>query len=346
MFFKRVFTLIETMVVVAILVVLVALILPSIRAMQAGNARARAFNIINAALQAARSYAIMHGVNTAARFQPNGKIFIVYRVTPQSATDGINAAGWGQDYTTPANRYPYPNGNQPTDNAILYLPVIDLEPLELPKGYAVSADPPPPNYGFAEPFYICYNSAGTIAVNEGIWAGLTTRDGLPVNPNFNKDTIPVWNPSDFAELGDYSPNTCPYEIWSKFQNNPTSGNDLPDRKLTRFTLVITSPTDMDIAAKLNDADHYGGCVVEKIIGGCGCRCGSPGTPVLVPEPSSSVTRIDLFQTPDHWDELPIYPAGVEQSKWSYVANQVLVHPERSDRIHINPYTGRVIRPVE
>ena len=75
---SRAYTLVEILVVITIIVILLLLTFPSIRAMQSASGRAEAYNTINAALQAARSYAIMHGVNTAARFQPNGKIFLVY----------------------------------------------------------------------------------------------------------------------------------------------------------------------------------------------------------------------------------------------------------------------------
>ncbi len=49
--FQPGFTLIEIMVVVAILALIAILTMPSIRAMQAGNAKAQAYNNINAALQ-------------------------------------------------------------------------------------------------------------------------------------------------------------------------------------------------------------------------------------------------------------------------------------------------------
>ncbi|MFA5865021.1 MAG: prepilin-type N-terminal cleavage/methylation domain-containing protein [Phycisphaerae bacterium] len=306
------FTLIEIMVVVAIIALLAVLSLPTIRSMQSSNAHAQSFNIINAALQGARSYAIMHGINTAARFQPNGKIFLVYKVPIGS----VRVAYWGNE----AANNPYPNPSDPN----IYLPVVDQEPLELPRGYAVKS--PAGLTSFEEPFYICYKSDGTIAVNESIWVGLTTSDGQPVNPDFDGDGNPAWDNSTSGfggGLGSYYTN---YNAWKIFTNDTNKITDTDDIKIARFYNVTNDNTTNEGMEIVNDADHFGGYT------------NNASTAVI---PRSSVNQIQIFPTPDGWNELPIITNDGTKSKSS-----IIIPNNQIDTIFINPYTGRVIRTVE
>jgi len=154
---KRAFTLVEILVVLAVIVMLAALTLPGIKAMQSASARSEALNTINAALQGVRSYAIMNNCKAAARFQPNGKIAFVYRYSnneKKSSARQLDVDG------TPLNSYP--RQGYPNNEGYIYLPVIDQEPLKLPNGYAAGRLATGTNESglsqyFYEPFYICYN---------------------------------------------------------------------------------------------------------------------------------------------------------------------------------------------
>ena len=321
------FTLTELLLVIAMMVLLMTLSLPSINALRKNSARPAALNIINAALQGARSYAILNGVTTAARFQPNGKIFFVYRIDTQDVID-IKAASWNSP-TLNIDPYPEDTGvastNEPNDDLIIYLPVVDREPMQLPKEYAVADNSSwASGYGFEEPFYICYRPDGTVAVDQDIWVGLTTRDGLPVNPDVNSDpslppTPPAWDASDFAGLAAFT-----YLKWKGFADDASEVADQGDRKIARFYFVATDP-DPDLQAKINDADHYGG-----FADGSG------------PIPTKSSTHLALFSTPDEWHKVEIFSNGPEPTKATLAEDILNDSSIFREEININHYTGRVI----
>jgi prepilin-type N-terminal cleavage/methylation domain-containing protein len=330
------FTLIEIMVVVAILALLAVMTMPAIRAMQAGNAKAQAYNNINAALQAARSYAIMNGVNTAARFQPNGKISLVYRV----GQDAFQAQIWG----TALPSLSFPNVARSEDSYV-YLPVLNFEALELPKGYAIInlRDPTPANVIYSEPFYVCYNRDGTIAVNEVIYVALATQVPgnvyRPVNPDFTRSNVNyVWDNASFQATW------TDFKTWIVYAENPANVPvaSIPYRRLARFYLVA-DPNNLPEKATLLDinssdfdyrVDHYSGLWLN-----------ATGT-------HTATTQLGIFQTPDNWDKMPLFvypaPATYTGSKEVFInhATDGIVIKQKFDTIHINPYTGRVIRPVE
>ncbi len=308
---KLAYTLVEMVVVITIIVILLLLTFPSIRAMQAASGRAEAYNTINAALQAARSYAIMHGVNTAARFQPNGKIFLVYKVD--------NSHSFNAEFSDSSTGQ-YPEGGVPTPENIIYLPVINQKPLVLPNNYSVSNSPQTDT--FDEPFYVCYKPDGTLSVSEKIWVGLTDDQGKLINPDFNSNGQYCWNTTP--------PNSTNYSDVTNFATDSTKIQDSNDRKLARYYCVIVSgdyagsnPTEAE--KKKNDADHYGGDLT------------------LLPPESESVKSISLFKVPDNWGQMPIYSSSGNNDRATYVNN---LDANQFETIYLNPYTGRVIRPVK
>ncbi len=359
------FTLIEIMVVVAILALLTILTLPSIRSMQAGNARAQAYNTINAALQAARSYAIMNGINTAARFQPNGKIFIVYRFDNNRGTGPCGARTWNG---AAINNYPSAPGagGQPNPNGYIYLPVINQEPLVMPRGYAcANANTEATRLPFYEPFYVCYRSDGTTAVDEQIWVALidiTSTAWDPVSPNFNtQDIRTAWS----VDINTGFSGTD----WLTFSEDPVNIQDPVDRALARFYNVARGGTYIalftEIEEKVNETlgekdpdygpDHFAGAYIAGGYTPFGYLNAINPTLVF----STSTTQIAIFKTPDNWDQMPLFLADNTKTntKQQYVDNNttgvlaentagVQTRSGSFDRLYINPYTGRVIRPVE
>jgi len=318
---RSAFTLVEMMIAVAIIVLLLALSIPMVRTMRASSARAAAFNTLNAALQAARAYAIMNGVTTAARFQPNGKIWLVYRVDEE--TSNLRASWYNS-----GGLKNYPGGANPNPDGFVYLPVIDREPMQMPSGYAVAdasidwfANPLP---GYEEPFYVCYRPDGTFGAGEPVWTGLTMAFGLPVNPDFNNDANSAWN-SSFETRTTYD-----YNDWKSFFDDPNNVVDPNDVKLSRFCYVnLSTESAAQRALKVNDADYYGGYIDNST---------GSWQPVL----ATSTSQIALFATPDEWAKLPIYdPSGKDRAS---LAQEILADPERPfEEVVINSYTGRVIR---
>jgi prepilin-type N-terminal cleavage/methylation domain-containing protein len=330
--FRSGFTLIEIMVVVAILALLAVMTMPAIRAMSAGNAKAQAYNNINAALQAARSYAIMNGVNTAARFQPNGKITLVYRV----GQDAFQAQLWNATAGTFVS-FPDTAATTGSEANYIYLPALNFEPLELPKGYAIInlRDPTPANVIYSEPFYVCYNRDGTIAAGEVIYVALATQVAAttyrPVDPDFSRsNTNYVWDRASFQIIGfDFKP-------WILYAEDPANVlvTSIPYRRLARFYLVPDDNADKETILDINSSDfdyrvdHYSGLWLNAT------------------NTHTATTQLGIFQTPDNWDRMPLYsnttPAG---TKDEFITTNI-VGPQKYDTLHINPYTGRVIRPVE
>jgi prepilin-type N-terminal cleavage/methylation domain-containing protein len=358
----RAFTLVEILVVVAVMVMLAALTMPGIKAMQSASARSEAMNTINAALQGVRSYAIMNNCKTAARFQPNGKIAFVYRFDNNQGT---------ARYCTLGNANPdtaYPTTGTPNTEGYIYLPVLDQEPLSLPKGYAadrlayVDTDYESglsPTY--YEPFYICYNPDGTLAKGETICVAMVqniTTDPYPINPNFNGDATYTWEPNDPPTYTSSSG----LSNWLKFIRNDssssnkdvTSTNDVNDRKLARFFYIAESLDKVqDIFEDNQDdgIDHYAGNTAGDD------HSSSVNYPATLS--TTSVSEFAIFKTPDNWNSLPLYvnDSNDTQTKSSYIADtnnnlytdNKTSHPINTDSyetIFLNPYTGRMIRPME
>lgn len=329
---QRAYTLTELMVVVVVIVLLMAAAIPAVRALQAGSAEAEAYNTVNAALQAARSYAIMNDVTTAARFQPNGKIVLVYEYQSNVAEADPKGSAPFQDF---------PNGDT------YFLPVIDQKPLTMPKGYAVAdltdrdANTVPDvelNY-FEEPFYICYGPQGNIIQAE-VWVGLSTDDGTLLNPTFTGTAVGLaWDSAKFNSAA------TSYDEWRKFLENPANINNVDAVKLCRFAVVATTYPDAEYEARVNDADRYGGYADA---GGMQMR--------------TSVSRVAIFKTPDDWERLPIYSIDdTVRSKEKVFREEIfgddtvtdpdnlvldLDNADKFREIFINSYTGRIMRPIE
>lgn len=329
--YRRAFTLVEILVVVAIIVLLAVLMVPSIRSMQAGNARAQAYNVINAALQAARSYAIMNSVNTAARFQPNGKIFLVYKM----GSNSFQVANWGTAQNS--DRTPFPSRINGSEEDYIYLPVLDQEPLILPRGYAASDLQNPDN--FSEPFYVCYNPSGNLVVNESVSVALATLVGgepRPANPDFapgDSDNSCAFQVAVFG--GDYGPDVL--TNWINKEVEDASNTDVINhRKLARYYLVAKDNAMKEAILSLTlpnsdyGPDHYTGFWGEN---------------------HYSTSALALFETPDNWDQMPIFnPNDAEDitTRQGYICHQTdgIFIKQKYDPIHINVYTGRVIRPLQ
>ncbi len=330
---SKAYTLVEILVVLTIIVILLLLTFPSIRAMQAASGRAEAYNTINAALQAARSYAIMHSVKTAARFQPNGKIFLVYRYdgTPKSEVE---------DWSNPPNSFAYPDEGThvPNSGGYIYLPVVDQKPLILPRGYIAAnkeifPDSPPAGYipPFAEPFYVCYNSDGTLAVNEPIFVALVDDDSnvTPVNPDFDgkgKFAWKNWPPKATYDLDD----------WIKYiYNERTSGNndvedidDSNDRKLAKYVFVANDDSDEKTILEDQEKgpDYYAG------------RSGNLT--------ANSATQIVLLKTYDKWNDLALFEDSSNPNDKRVAVKKTYYDDKQYELIYLNPYTGKVIKPVK
>ncbi|NLX06183.1 MAG: prepilin-type N-terminal cleavage/methylation domain-containing protein [Phycisphaerae bacterium] len=326
---QRAYTLTELMVVVVVIVLLMAAAIPAVRALQAGSAEAEAYNTVNAALQAARSYAIMNDVTTAARFQPNGKIVLVYEY---EGDGGACVKGAGAVVPLPA----------------IFFPVLDQKPLKMPKGYAVAdltdADPntaPVDMNYFEEPFYICYGPQGNI-IRSSVWVGLCNNSGVPMNPTFTGTTVGLaWDLTRFDAAG------ASYSEWRTFLDDPNNVNNVDAAKLCRFAVVATTYDDAEYEARVNDADRYGGYV---------------DTAGSQPQRRDSVSRVAIFRTSDDWERLPIYAADATVRSKEKVfreeifgdetvsdPNTLAVDPNGADKfreIFINSYTGRIMRPIE
>ncbi len=315
---KRGFTLVEILVVVSIIALVAGLTIPAIKAMQAGSARAEAYNTINAALQGVRSYAIMNNVKAAARFQPNGKVVFVYRIPRPSSMPAI------------AN----PDGD------FIYLPVLDQEPLRMPNGYSSgqltrTTGSSGLDESFFEPFYVCYNPDGTLAVQEKIYVALiddTTND--PINLNLDGGN-PSWRTS--SDFDSYSDNLSD---WLDFIKNKdgVETDDIDDRKLARFFFVAESDNDRELIFETGDLgiDHYAGMVGQLSV--------------------DSISSFAIFRTPENWNKWPLFvddmtESNPTQTKTKYVQDELTeigqsggVNPDLYETIFINPYTGRLIRP--
>jgi len=323
------------------MVMLAALTLPGIKAMQSASARSEALNTINAALQGVRSYAIMNNCKAAARFQPNGKIAFVYRYSnneKKSSARQLDVDG------TPLNSYP--RQGYPNNEGYIYLPVIDQEPLKLPNGYAAGRLATGTNESlspyFYEPFYICYNPDGTLAANEIIWVAMieNTTNLEPVNPDFDGNSTYTWE-----KLSSYS-----LDKWLEFTlNDPNSSDkdalkttDINDRKLARYYYVAENAGDLKAIFDTGDVgiDHY-----------AGFYHGSGSIPDTIE--STSVSQFAIFKTPDNWRSLPLYDTSGADSKNQYVIDNLYlysssktINPDLYETIFLNPYTGRMIRPME
>ncbi|NLE29367.1 MAG: type II secretion system protein [Phycisphaerae bacterium] len=339
---KRGFTLVEILVVVSIIALVAGLTIPAIKAMQAGSARAEAYNTINAALQGVRSYAIMNNVKAAARFQPNGKVVFVYRFENPNQTSkclSLGSTGTGNDY---------PDAGTPNLGGYIYLPVLDQEPLRMPNGYAAAVLSPSGTTGlsplFYEPFYVCYNSDGTLAVDEPICVAMvdkvTAPNPSPVNFDFNGDGDFAWDPN--------SPNLpSPYKLddWLTFtqsKNDAASIQGVDDRKLARYFYVAEDAGDLESIFANQDVgiDHYAGIYTVA----------EAGRTLSV----NSVSSFAIFKTPENWSKWPLFvnDSNVTQTKTKYVQDELttvgkaggfVVNPDLYETIFINPYTGRLIR---
>ncbi len=332
---RRAYTLVEILVVLTIIVILLLLTFPSIRAMQAASGRAEAYNTINAALQAARSYAIMHSVKTAARFQPNGKIFLVYRF------DGNNKSeveDWSGSPTVFA--YPDEGSNVPNAEGYIYLPVAKQKPLILPRGYITAnkeifPDSPSSSYipPFAEPFYVCYNPDGTLAVNEPIFVALVDDDSnvTPVNPDFDGDGNFAWDNWPPSGIGSYDLDKWIEYIYNKRSSGDNDANnvsDSDDRELARYFFVANTDGDEELISEEQDTgpDYYAGRSGNLTI--------------------NSVTQIVLLKTPDEWNDLTLFEDAAHPNDKRTAIKKVYYDDKRFDMIYLNPYTGRVLKPVK
>lgn len=342
---KRGFTLVEILVVVSIIALVAGLTIPAIKAMQAGSARAEAYNTINAALQGVRSYAIMNNVKAAARFQPNGKVVFVYRcdnLGPAQAFGG-GAATWGSTY--------------------IYLPVLDQEPLKMPNGYAASKIAEKPTLTtsttglapvFFDPFYVCYNPDGTIAIKEPIRVALTDDTDRPVNPNFDKDTGPApyaWNAG--------FPSSYDLEEWLKFTQGKTEAasiGSINDRKLARYYYVAGSEADLEDIFENQEIgiDHFAGRTFNIIVTVSVTGGGTQNQTYTSTMDTQSISQFAIFKTPENWSKWPLFvnDSNVTQTKTKYVQDELttvgkaggfVVNPDLYETIFINPYTGRLIR---
>jgi prepilin-type N-terminal cleavage/methylation domain-containing protein len=329
---KRGFTLVEILVVVSIIALVAGLTIPAIKAMQAGSARAEALNTINAALQGVRSYAIMNQVKAAARFQPNGKVVFVYRFEGNG-----NSRYRDIDSATGSTLYLDSGIGVPNAGGYIYLPVLDQEPLKMPNGYA--AAPVGGGGRFYEPFYVCYNPDGTLAVGEEIWVAMivSTANRKPINPNFDNTGGFAWEPSPFTST------TYDRAGWLTFlqsQNDAANTHDVNDRKLARFFIVAVANNaafDSELEAIFDTGDlgidHYAGSL-------------NTTTPPLNPFVYTGVTSIRLFKTPEDWGKLSLHmaspPSGMKTKTIIY-ENDILPRPDMFEQVYINPYTGRIIR---
>jgi prepilin-type N-terminal cleavage/methylation domain-containing protein len=339
----RAFTLIEVLVVVAILVLVGALTMPGISAMNAASAHANAKNTINAALQGVRSYAIMNNVKAAARFQPNGKVSFVYKFTNNSETAEIDDGGTGTTYPDATTTPPTPN-----NEGYIYLPVIDQTPLQLPASYSVANSshlasldyPDPANASnFWEPFYICYNPDGTMAVGEDICVALvddiTTPNPEPVNPDFNDNDDYAWD--NFPTY-----NLTAWLTFTQSSDDAVNTQDVDDRKLARYFYVATTDTELQTIFTTDEnagIDHY---------------AGNTGSTTGLTTPS--ITQFCLFKTPAGWSQLPLFiDDTTTATKTQYVEEEFTKigktspyepNEDKYETIFLNPYTGRVIKPVE
>jgi type II secretory pathway pseudopilin PulG len=352
------------MVVVVIVILLVALSFPAMNALRVGSGTSAAQQTINAALMAARSYAIMNRTLTAVRFQPNGKIFVVYKVptihlpTPTAATEGILRVEYGNDFATASNVRPYPSTGatpalcQPNATGSLYLPVAGREALQLPANViAVDTsrdwDDDTSNGVqpiFPEPFYVCYRPDGSLAVGERVWVGLTDEDGEPVNIRYAQlvsgviaMTDPAWDDGEFDGLGGYD-----YDDWKDFIKDPANIGDIDVNSIYRFSNVVLSSSmsaaigDANNRAKMNDADHYAGFANTGDADPC--------------QGTLAVNQVTLLAAPEGWDALPIVDVASAESKTAKVIElcrdlQAAGEPNQTDRyeqLYINAYTGRLI----
>jgi prepilin-type N-terminal cleavage/methylation domain-containing protein len=323
---KKGFTLIEILVVISIIALLAVLTIPAIRAMQVGNARAQAYNIINSALQAARSYAIMNTVNTAARFQPNGKIYLVYRVDQP-----FQVEKWGD--TASGHSFPDQKTTQSEMNYV-YLPVIDMEPLVLPRGYGVFNLEVYDN--FSEPFYVCYNPSGTLVVHDNITVALAAVSAgvpRPANPDFDSDNICAFDNSTFS--GTYGTAAAIQSFITEIEKS-SKVNDVSHRRLARFYLVAGSDNEKEAILSLTSPDtDYG---PDHYTGRWGVN-------------RESTTALGLFETPENWDQMPVFTlanlsdTGSRQGFVGHTSEGVYAK-QKFNAIYINPYTGRVIKPLQ
>jgi prepilin-type N-terminal cleavage/methylation domain-containing protein len=361
---KRGFTLVEILVVVSIIAMVIALTIPSIKAIQTSSARAEAYNTINAALQGVRSYAIMNQVKTAARFQPNGKVVFVYRFEGNANSEYVNL-GSAADHS-------YPQSGTlatgvPNADGYIYLPVLDQEPLKMPNGYAASRVAGKVQIAtttryisglaplFYEPFYVCYNPDGTLAVDEPIWVALIENASHlePVNPDFNGNNNCAWHTSGTYAIDAYS-TLSKWLDFTQDKTETTSINDVDDHKLARYFYVATSEVDLkEILDKNQDLgiDHYAGgtfniTITVSLVGG--------GTHSQTYDPSitdtRSVSQIAIFKTPDNWSKRPLFDTDdAVETQTKYVQDELSSKDEKTvnsdifETIFINPYTGRVIR---
>jgi len=325
------YTLIEVMVVAAIIALVVGLTFPAIRAMQASSARAEAYNTINAALQGARSYAIMHNCLTAARFQPNGKIFLVYRFTGQSRENPAGgtifsaAMDWGGAWIS-SETNPFPDIGLGALHDFIFLPVIDRKPLRLPRGYAAFNPTAAAGEAGREPFYVCYRPDGTLAVNEDISVALVDRTAFePINLDLEYDSA-----LGFSGAWAWPPGIYDLTTWIDYTKDVANLGDVDDQKVSRYYYVATDNDDLEEILFDQDVgpDHYAGY-------------GSTISALTV----QSVSEIAVFPTPENWHDLPIYSTSVDD-RASFVEDDVLGGTEPYETIFINAYTGRIIRPVK
>jgi prepilin-type N-terminal cleavage/methylation domain-containing protein len=75
---RRAFTLIEMMIVVAVMTVLLAVTMPAIKGIMQTSQLVQADNMLRATLMSGRSYAIQHQVIAGVRFQEDGHMVVVY----------------------------------------------------------------------------------------------------------------------------------------------------------------------------------------------------------------------------------------------------------------------------
>lgn len=158
---KYSFTLIEIIVVITIIIILIVLAVPAGKAIREQAGYADAVNTLNAALQAARSYAVMNNLITAARFERFDEDRPEQRRKVQLAYDNNS------------------DGDYEDEEDI----ISSVKPLYFPLQYTVDNNPTPTTDGGY--FYVEYNPQGRIVGKDITIYLFNVVDNAP-DPNSRK----------------------------------------------------------------------------------------------------------------------------------------------------------------
>lgn len=131
---RRAFSLAELLVVISIIVLLVAIAVPAFSSMVAGSERTLAENQLRVGLSAGRDAAIRSDSGDGAAaffFTPGGRVTIIPCVQVGTITDyGVYTAVGQPDNTITARRD-------------IFVPIPNIEPIQLPRGWSIRAFTPP-----------------------------------------------------------------------------------------------------------------------------------------------------------------------------------------------------------